>query len=103
MTTVTLYVTLIFVQDLNELYQKIVKGIREYEAHLDAIESKKLKFLVSARLILYRRKHGLTQEQMAKTLGVSRMEVIRWEKKLFEPREKVIRLLQRKGILDDLK
>ncbi|MBP7056338.1 MAG: hypothetical protein KBB52_05765 [Candidatus Omnitrophica bacterium] len=40
---------------------------------------------------------------MAEQLGVSRMEVIRWEKKLFEPREKVIRLLQRKGILDDLK
>ncbi len=90
-------------RDLNVLYQRIVKNIREYEERLNAIESKKLKLLISARLILYRRKHGLTQEQMAEQLGVSRMEVIRWEKKLFEPREKVIRLLQRKGILDDLK
>jgi len=90
-------------QDLERLYKKIVYGIKKYEARLNAIEAEKLKLLVSARLKLFRLKYRLTQEEMAKELGVSRMEVIRWEKKLFEPREKAIRLLQRKGILADLK
>lgn len=88
--------------DLDKLYQKIAYGIRKYEERLNATEAAKLKFLVSARLKLYRIAHRLTQEQLAKQLGVSRMEVIRWEQKLFEPREKVIRLLKEKGILADL-
>ena len=90
-------------RDLNRLYEKIVYGIKKYEERLNAIEAAKLKLLISARLKLYRLKNHLTQEQLAKELGVSRMEIIRWEKKLFEPREKVIKLLQEKGILDDLK
>lgn len=89
-------------EDLDKLYQKVVHAIREYENRLNATEAAKLKFLVSARLILHRRKHGFTQKELADQLGVSRMEVIRWEKKLFEPREKVIKLLIEKGILDDL-
>jgi len=89
-------------QDLNKLHQKVVYAIRKYEERLNAEEAAKLKLLVSARLKLYRLKNGLTQKQLAEQLGVNRMEVIRWEKKLFEPREKAIKLLVEKGILDDL-
>jgi len=92
----------IIMQDLNRLYQKIVYAIHKYEDRLNTIEAAKLKLLISARLKLYRVEHRLTQEQLAKELGVSRMEVIRWEKRLFEPRERIIRLLQDKGILSDL-
>lgn len=92
-----------YMRDLDRLYEKIVYGIKKYEAHLNAIEAAKLKLLISARLKLHRIKHGLTQKQLAEELGVSRMEIIRWEQKMFEPREKVIKLLQEKGILDDLK
>jgi len=89
-------------QDLNKLYQKVVYAIRKYEDRLNEEEAAKLKLLVSARLKLYRAKHRLTQKQLAEQLGVSRMEVIRWENKLFEPREKTIQLLIEKGILADL-
>lgn len=64
-----------------------------------AIEQKKeadknLQIIIGRKIHSYRTGEGLTQEELAKKLGVTKMEIIRWEKGANMPRQ---------GIKDKLK
>ena len=45
----------------------------------------KMELLVGENIRLLRKKHGLTQEQLAETLGVTPGAVYKWEAKLSVP------------------
>lgn len=48
----------------------------------------------------YREAHHLTQKELAKELGVAKMEVLRWENGKNDPNKTAVLKLKEKGILD---
>jgi DNA-binding XRE family transcriptional regulator len=90
------------VENKEEIYKKIVELIETYERLNQKKVDNKLKYLISARVKLYRSERQITQEQLAKELGVQRLQVLRWENGLSQPSPVMIKFLQEKGILPDL-
>lgn len=86
----------------NELYNKIVEYISEYERLNRKKVDVKLKYLISARVKLYRAQNQLTQTQLAERLGVQKLQVLRWENGQSQPNKTMVKFLQSKGILPDL-
>lgn len=89
-------------EEKEKIYNKILELIKAYERldrkKLDA----KLKYLISGRVKLYRAQKQITQEQLAKELGVQRLQVLRWENGQSQPSPVMVKFLQEKGILPDL-
>jgi len=90
------------VENKEEIYKKIVELLELYEKLNQKKVDNKLKYLISARVRLYRAQKQLTQEQLAKELGVERLQVLRWENGQSQPSPGKVKFLQEKGILPDL-
>jgi DNA-binding XRE family transcriptional regulator len=84
--------------DFSELYDAIVKGVREYEKKAKDKREARAK-MIPQLLRLYRAKHGLSKEALAKELGVTRMEIFRWEKGTNVPGEDAMRKLEERKII----
>lgn len=89
-------------ENKEEIYNKIVELIAIYEKLNRKKLDNKLKYLISARVKLHRAQKQLTQEQLAKELGVQRLQILRWENGQSQPSVAMIKFLQGKGILPDL-
>ena len=87
-------------EDLDRLHKEIVAKIKEYEDLAKNEEDSKLRYIVQQRLRIYRATNRITQDQLAKRLGVNRIQIIRWEQGFFKPQKWVIDLLQEHKILD---
>ncbi|MGA2775476.1 MAG: helix-turn-helix transcriptional regulator [Candidatus Omnitrophota bacterium] len=92
----------VIVENKEEVHKKIVELIETYERLNQKKQDIKLKYLISARVKLHRAQKQITQEQLAKELGVKRLQVLRWENGQSQPSPVMIKLLQEKGILPDL-
>lgn len=54
---------------------------------------------VALKLDLYIKKHRLTHEEVAKKIGVTRMQVFRWLQMKSKPSNAVMKLMKQEGIL----
>ena len=99
-------------EDFWEIYQKckavtdeLFEAAGEEEEKLQkAIKQKKeadknLQKIIGSRIKSYRVGEGLTQEELAKKLGVTKMEIIRWEKGVNMPRQGIKDKLEALNIL----
>lgn len=82
-----------------DYYQSTSHAIKlHYEQEKEKTD-KEIKEEVSLQLQLFRRKHGLTLDQLAKEIGVSKIQVIRWEKQISKPNQIAILRLKDLKIL----
>ena len=89
------------VSQFEELYDHIIKSVREYEAKVKDKEEARAKML-PVRLKAYIIRNKLTQESLANDLGVSRMELFRWLRGEYVPRDEVMRKLEERKIIDKI-
>lgn len=54
---------------------------------------------VALKLDLYMKNYRLTQEEVAKKIGVTRMQVFRWLQRKSKPSNAVMKLMKQEGIL----
>ena len=87
--------------DFAELYEAIVKAVLKYEAKAEDKRKARAK-IIPELLKTYRAKHGLSKEALAKELGVTRMEIFRWEKGNNVPGEKAMKKLEKKKIVNPI-
>ena len=87
--------------EYSELYDFIVKHIREYESKTEDLRESRAK-MIPLRLRMYRTKHGLTKEALAKELGVTRMQLFRWEKGSYLPGAEAMKKMEEKGIVESI-
>ena len=85
--------------DFNKLYDAIVKAISEYETKAQDKREARAK-MVPQLLRIYRAKHGISKEALSKELGVTRMEIFRWERGYNVPGEEAMRKLKEKKIIN---
>ena len=85
----------------DELYDKIMKAVREYEKIAEDKRKARAK-MIPQRLRMYRAKHGFSKEALAKELGVTRMEIFRWERGDNVPGEEAMRKLEEKKIINPI-
>ena len=84
--------------DFSKLYEAVVKAISEFE--LEAEDKRKARAKMIPHLIkVHRIRHGLSKEALAQKLGVTRMEIFRWEKGDNMPREEAMKKLEDKKIV----
>lgn len=86
--------------EVAELYDYIVKRLKEWEESSKEDESEKLKKIVAVRVKAYRLKNKLTQDQLAQQLCVSRMQVGRWEDGRHAPGGMAQKILRENKIID---
>jgi DNA-binding XRE family transcriptional regulator len=88
--------------DFRKLYDAVIKAISEYEEEAKN-ERQKRALMIPQQLKLYRIQHGFSKEALAKRLGVSRMEIFRWENGHNVPGEDKMRQLEEMKIINPIK
>jgi DNA-binding transcriptional regulator YiaG len=86
--------------NLNKLHDEILRKIEKYEDLAQKEMDLKVRYIVQQRLRLFRAKNRLTQDRLARKLGINRIQIIRWESGDFKPQKLVINLLEEYDILD---
>jgi len=85
--------------EFNALYDSIIKQLEDWEKRSSTDATSKLKKKVAAKIYAYRIKHGLSKSGLAEKLGVTRLQIIRWEGAKHKPSNLAIRMLEEKKII----
>ncbi len=76
----------------------MIKKLDEHPAKTEEDRRRDL----ALRLRSYREMHDLTQDDLAKRIGISKRQLIRWEKAERTPQKPQIRILKDLGILKEV-
>ena len=87
--------------EFEKLYDHIIEEVREYEDKVKNKEKARAKML-PVRLKAYIIRNKLTQESLADELGVSRMELFRWLRGEYIPRDDAMKKLEERKIIDKI-
>lgn len=82
----------------DNVYYHILSQINQYGDTIKN-EGEKSKEVTGLKMKAYRAYHKLTQEGLAKKLGVSRLQIARWENGKNKPNKLAMDLLKKEGIL----
>ncbi len=82
-----------------ELYESVQKQLKELEKAAGD-DKKKQMLTIGQKIHFYRIKNKLTQDELARRLGVGRIQVIRWEQGNNIPSPIAVRLLEAEGIIE---
>jgi DNA-binding transcriptional regulator YiaG len=80
-------------------YKEIMQRINAHYGQKTEKTDIELKNEISLKLKAYRLEHRLTQDELAKKLGYSRMQIIRWEEKKSKPNNAALKLMRHEGVL----
>ena len=81
-------------------WKNIFLSIKKYAKESKDEAPQKIKNVVSGSILAYRTKHNLTQEELARQLGVTRLQIARWEKAKNKPNKWAIALLKERGVIE---
>jgi len=79
-------------------YRQEMKRIDDHYGQKKEKTVEEIKHEISLTLKAYRAEYRLTQEQLAKKLGFTRMQVIRWEDRKSKPSNAAMKLLRLEGV-----
>jgi len=85
-----------------ESWEKILKDAQAITGTLREVagdDKEKQKHAIGVSIRVYRLGNKLTMEELAKRLGVTKMEIIRWEKARNLPNKTKLELLRKEGII----
>lgn len=87
--------------DFEQLYEAALKAMRDYEA--EAVDKRKAREKMIPQLIRgYRIRHNLSKKALAQKLGVTRMEIFRWENGDNIPGKEAMKILEEKKIINPI-
>lgn len=84
--------------EFSELYEKC-KSLTDKLLEAAEEDKQKQKKVYARKLRDYRIVYRLTQDELAKKLGVTKMEIIRWEKEKNMPAKSALNKMKQAGIL----
>jgi DNA-binding transcriptional regulator YiaG len=85
--------------DLGRLLKELRETKIDFEKSKDEQGRKELKRTIAAKILAYRHKNKLTQEGLAKDLGVPKLEIVRWENEKNLPSRMALEKLRAAGIV----
>lgn len=83
----------------NGFFKMTWQKIERHYAQKDKKSDEDIRHEVALKLGLYMKEHNYTQEEIAKRIGVTRMQVIRWLQKKSKPSNAAMKLMKQEGIL----
>ncbi len=85
--------------DGNGFFKATWHNIESHYAQKGKKSDEDIKEEVALKIELHIKAHNITQEEIAKKIGVTRMQVIRWLQKKSKPSNAAMKLLKQEGIL----
>lgn len=84
----------------SEAYKSILHSINEYAKSSKEEDADRIKKAIAASIKAYRAHTDFTQDQLARMLDVTRLQIVRWESSKHKPGKWAIKAMKELGIIE---